>query len=242
MVVVRSLGYLLVMALSVVPYSFAIILAGCVRRSGWVGALGAQWSQLNLFFLRALCGLSFRVRGLENLSGTNAILLSKHQSAWETIAFLALLPRPQTWVVKRELLWVPLFGWSMALFEPIAIDRGSGRKAMRQVLAQGSRALDNGRWVILFPEGTRVAAGAHGRYGLGGAMLGEKTGRRIIPIAHNAGVFWARRDVRKYPGVVDVVIGPAVETRGRRATDINRDVEDWIEATVGGLPGSTPPM
>jgi 1-acyl-sn-glycerol-3-phosphate acyltransferase len=242
MVVVRSLSYLLIMSLSVVLYSVPIILAGRLRQTGWVGTLGAQWAHVNLFALRTLCGLSFRVRGLEHLSGRNAILLSKHQSAWETIAFLAILPRPQTWVVKHELLRVPLFGWSMALFEPIAIDRSAGRKAMRQLLAQGSRALENGRWVILFPEGTRVAAGARGRYGLGGAMLAEKTGRRVIPVAHNAGVFWARRDVRKYPGIIDVVIGPPMETKGRRATDINRDVEDWIETTVVALPGSAPRM
>jgi 1-acyl-sn-glycerol-3-phosphate acyltransferase len=190
--------------------------------------------------LRALCGLRYRVTGLENLSRDNAILLSKHQSAWETIALVGILPRPQTWVLKRELLWVPFFGWCLAQFKPIAIDRGAGRKAIRQLLDQGARVLDEGRWVVIFPEGTRVPVGERGRYAPGGAMLAEKTGRQIIPIAHNAGVFWARRNMRKYPGVIDVVIGPAIETRHRRAQDINREVEEWIEATVASLPADRP--
>ena len=131
---------------------------------------------------------------------------------------------------------MPLFGWSMAQFNPIAIDRSAGRKAIRQLLDQGLRALENGRWIIIFPEGTRVAAGERGHYGFGGAMLAEKAGRAVVPIAHNAGSFWARRDVRKYPGLIDVVIGPPIETKGRRAPEIGRDVEEWIEATVAGLP------
>jgi 1-acyl-sn-glycerol-3-phosphate acyltransferase len=226
------------MCISVVLYSVPIILAGwATPGSARIGTLGAQWARLNLVALRALCGLSFRVHGLEHLKGPNTILLSKHQSAWETVAFLAILPRPQTWVIKQELLRVPVFGWSMALFKPIAIDRSAGRRAMRQLLEQGRQALDEGRWVIIFPEGTRVAAGERGRYGLGGAILAEKSGRPVIPIAHNAGVFWGRRSIRKYPGVIDVVIGRPIETGGRRAADINRDVEEWIEGTAARLPG-----
>jgi len=237
MVTIRSLAYLLAMSLSVVLYSIPLGVLGWAMPTPWLSTLGAQWARFNLFALRALCGLRFRVSGLEHLPNTNTILLSKHQSTWETIAFLAILPAPQTWVVKQELLRVPLFGWSMARFKPIAIDRNAGRKAIRQLLDQGLRALEDGRWVIIFPEGTRVAAGERGHYGMGGALLAEKAGRAVVPVAHNAGSFWARRDIRKYPGVVDVVIGPPIETRGRRAAEINRDVEEWIEETVAGLAG-----
>jgi len=237
MVTVRSLAYLVVMSLSAALYAIPLGLLGWAMPTNWVSGLGAQWARLNLIALRLLCGLSYRVRGQENLPSTNTVLLSKHQSAWETIAFLSLLPAPQTWVVKKELLWVPFFGWGMIPFKPIAIDRKAGRKAIRQVLDQGLAALRAGRWVIIFPEGTRVAAGERGHYGLGGAMLAERAGRAVIPIAHNAGVFWARRDIRKYPGVVDVVVGPPIETQGRRAAEIGRDIEDWIEATVAALPG-----
>lgn len=242
MVIVRSLAYLLVMSISVFLYTIPLGLAGWAMPTTWVSALGRQWARLNLFALRSLCGLGFRVSGMEHLSGANTIFLSKHQSTWETIALLAILPSPQTWVVKQELLRVPLFGWSLAQFKPIAIDRSAGRRAIRQLLEQGTQALAEGRWIIVFPEGTRVAAGERGRYGLGGAMLAEKSGRPIIPIAHNAGVFWARRDIRKYAGVIEVVIGPPIKTLGRRAADINRDVEEWVEGTVAGLPGREPQM
>jgi 1-acyl-sn-glycerol-3-phosphate acyltransferase len=238
MVTVRSVAYLLVMALSVTLYTIPLGLLGWAMPVTWVGALGAQWAHINLFALRVLCGLGFRVTGAEHLAGPNTLCLSKHQSAWETIAFLAILPRPQTWVVKQELLRVPVFGWSLAQFKPIAIDRSAGRKAARQLLEQGAAALADGRWVIVFPEGTRVAAGERGRYGMGGALLAERAGRPVIPIAHNAGVFWARRDIRKYPGIIDVVIGPPICTRGRKASEIHRDLETWIEGTVADLPGT----
>ncbi len=237
MVIIRSLAYLLVMGVSVSLYTIPLGLFGWAMPVAWLGALGAQWARINLFALRVLCGLDYRITGAEHLTGPNTLCLSKHQSAWETIAFLAILPRPQTWVVKQELLRVPVFGWSLAQFKPIAIDRSAGRKAARQLLEQGAAALADGRWIVVFPEGTRVPAGERGRYGMGGALLAERAGRPVIPIAHNAGVFWARRDLRKYPGTIDVVIGPPIETRGRKGSEINRDLEAWIENTVAGLPG-----
>jgi len=238
MVFVRSLAYFLVMALSIVVYSIPALLAGWAMTPMGLAALGAHWARVNLSALRVICGLDYRVTGAENLPSNNAIVLCKHQSTWETIDLLALLPRPQTWVVKQELLRIPLFGWSLAQFKPIALDRSAGRKAMRQLLEQGARALEQGRWIILFPEGTRVAAGERGRYGQGGAMLAERTGYAVVPVAHNAGVFWARRGLHKYPGVIDVVIGSPIATQGRRAQDIHREAEDWIEARVAELPGS----
>lgn len=148
-----------------------------------------------------------------------------------------MLFRPQTWVMKRELLWIPIFGWGLALLEPIAIDRRAGRRAMDQVLAQGADRLARGVWVVVFPEGTRVPPGTRGRYHTGGALLAERTGRPVVPVAHNAGELWPRRSLRKYPGTVRVVIGPPIPSAGRRAADILADVENWIEGTMARIEG-----
>jgi 1-acyl-sn-glycerol-3-phosphate acyltransferase len=175
---------------------------------------------------------------MEHLEGGNAIILSKHQSAWETIALRGILPFNQAWVLKRELMWVPIFGWALAMVNPIAINRKAGREAARQVITQGTQRLEQGRYVIIFPEGTRVAPGERKKYGHGGAMLAEKSGYPIIPIAHNAGVFWRRRGLKKYPGTIQVVIGPRIETQGLSMKEIHQRVEDWIESTVESLPNS----
>ncbi|MET0028857.1 MAG: lysophospholipid acyltransferase family protein [Candidatus Thiodiazotropha sp.] len=194
------------------------------------------WSRINLWGLRVICGLSVRVQGAENIPEDSCLVLAKHQSAWETIALISLIPGPKSWVMKRELLFVPFLGWIMKAFQPIAIDRKSGRKAIDQIIEQGIDRLKKGIKVFIFPEGTRVAPGERKRYGIGGAMLAEKSGYPVLPVAHNAGEFWRRRDIRKYPGVVDVRIGPLIQTQGRSAGDINQEVENWIETTVSELP------
>jgi 1-acyl-sn-glycerol-3-phosphate acyltransferase len=162
--------------------------------------------------------------------------MAKHQSAWETLALRGLLPNGQCWILKQELLRVPVFGWALASMRPIAIDRNAGTKAIKQVIAEGTAALSEGRWVVVFPEGTRVAPGERGKYNIGGAMLAERSGYPIVPIAHNAGVFWRRRALVKYPGTIDLVVGPLIATEGRRATAIIADVENWIESKVASLP------
>ena len=188
--------------------------------------------------MRWICGLHYDISGSENLSGPNAVILSKHQSAWETIAFRSLLPANQVWVLKHELLWIPIFGWALSRFKPIAIDRGSGRRAVRQIIEQGKKELENGRWVVIFPEGTRVAPGQRHKYGIGGAMLASESGFSVVPVAHNAGIFWRRRGFRKYPGTVKVVIGPRIDIQDKSTSDINKQVENWIEDTVATLPQS----
>lgn len=135
-------------------------------------------------------------------------------------------------MLKRELMWVPFFGWAAATVQPIAINRKAGRQAARQVIDIGLQRLRQKRLVVIFPEGTRVAPGAHKRYGMGGALLAEKSGVPVIPIAHNAGSFWRRRDIRKYPGVVKVVVGDPISSSGKKAADINKEVESWIEETM----------
>lgn len=184
--------------------------------------------------LKALCGVEYQIKGQENIPQGAAILLSKHQSTWETYALQLMFP-PQVWVLKRELMWVPVFGWGMATLKPISIDRSSGRKAIKQIIAQGKARLDAGIWVTIFPEGTRVAPGQFKRWGMGGAILAEESGYPIVPVAHNAGEFWAKRVFVKQPGVIQVVIGPVIEAQGRKASVINAEAETWVRATMADI-------
>lgn len=194
----------------------------------------SAWARFQLIVLKHLCRLDYRVEGREHLPGGAAIILSKHQSAWETIAFQGIFP-PQTWVLKRELLWIPLFGWALALLRPIAIDRSAGRKAIEQVIEQGRERLQSGIWVVVFPEGTRVAPGTRKRYAMGGAVLAAETGYPVVPVAHNAGSFWLRRGFLKRPGTVRVVIGPVIDPRGQTPEAIIKQAEEWIENEMVGL-------
>jgi 1-acyl-sn-glycerol-3-phosphate acyltransferase len=196
------------------------------------------WAESVLFMLRKLCRLSYSVAGLENLPGPGSIVLMKHSSTWETLAQILIFPR-QTWVLKQELLWIPLFGWALRLFKPIAIDREGGRAAVQQVLAQGQSRLAEGLCVVIFPEGTRMPVGQTRRYGLSGALLASAAGKPIVPVAHNAGHFWPRRGWLKRAGTVRVVIGEPIPTVGRDARQINDDAQRWIEAQVARLAPET---
>jgi len=236
MLLIRSIVFFLFFAIN----TFIIAAVGFIL--GWFlppmkrFIIDQSWSRLNLWGLRILCNLTYRVVGEENLPEKNAIFLSKHQSAWETIALISIIPGPKVWVLKRELLFLPIFGWVFIHFKPIAINRKSGRKAVFQIINQGIQRLQSGLSVIIFPEGTRVAPGTRKRYGIGGALLAEKSGYPVIPIAHNAGVFWKRRGIIKYPGIIDVKIGQAIRTDGLSANEINQQVEEWIETIQSQLP------
>lgn len=236
MIYVRSLLYLIFLGLSVLAVCGPIVVLGALGHHAAIGRIAQRWGYWNLAALRVLCGLEVRIRGFENVPDKPVVVLCKHQSAWETLALRAILPSNQTWVLKRELMWIPVFGWALAPFKPIAIDRKAGRKSVKQLLVEGTHWLAAGRSIIVFPEGTRVPMGERAPYAIGGAMLAERTGTPVLPIAHNAGVFWARRSILKYPGVVDLVIGPPIPAEGRKAQDINRDAERWIEDTVASLP------
>lgn len=192
------------------------------------------WCQGVMWLLKILCGLNYEVRGLENLPKTPAIIFSNHQSTWETIAFLLIFP-PQCWVLKQELLRIPLFGWYVALLEPIAIDRKKRKNAMSQVVALGKARLHTGRWVVVFPEGTRVAPHERIPYKKGGAVLAAKSGYPVVPVAHNAGCFWPRKGFLKYPGTVILVIGPPIDSTNHSANDINTAAQRWIEETKASL-------
>jgi len=240
MTTLRSLLFSLAFYLNTVFFGLLILLMSRLLPYGAMARVGRAWSVVSLWLLAVICGLRHRIQGLEHLREGPCVVLCKHQSSWETVSLRRILPLAQTWVLKRELLRIPVFGWALACYQPIAIDRSAGRKAIRQLLEQGQAQLGKRRWVIIFPEGTRVAAGRRGHYNIGGALLAEKAGVPVIPIAHNAGVFWRRRGVRKYPGTIDVVIGAPISTEGRKASEINAAVEEWIESTVAALPGPTP--
>lgn len=193
------------------------------------------WNRVVVWLARAICGIEYRVLGLENLPTVPAIVMAKHQSAWETIALPILLP-PQAIVIKRELLRVPFFGWGFLMLSPIAIDRSAGKDALRQITERGRHRIAQGFWVLIFPEGTRVAPGTKGRYGIGGAWLATHTGTPVVPVAHNAGELWRRHAFLKRPGTVTVSIGPAIEPAGLKAGELNEKVEAWIEGEMQRLP------
>ena len=192
------------------------------------------WSRMVVWLARALCGIRYRVHGIENLPDRPSVVLSKHQSAWETLAFQVLLP-PQVWVLKRSLLRVPFFGWGLAMMNPIAIDRAAGMKALKQTLEQGRDRLARGFWIVIFPEGHRVAPGSKGLYQVGGAWLATQTGAPVVPIALNSGYLWGRDAFVKHPGTITVSIGRPIDPVGVKADELNRRVEEWIEAETARL-------
>lgn len=189
------------------------------------------WSRLMVAAASRICGIRYQILGAENIPREPCIILSKHQSAWETLAFQVVLP-PHVWVLKRELLWIPFFGWGLAMLSPIAIDRGAGARALRQTLEQGRERLQQGFCIVIFPEGTRTAPGARGTYRAGGAWLAVKTAAPALPVAHNAGECWRRNAFLKYPGLITISIGPALPSQNVSAEELNEQVEHWIETEM----------
>lgn len=202
-------------------------------------AVPRSWARVVLWLLRKLCGLDYRVQGRERLPAGAHVAMWKHSSSWETVAQALICP-PQAWVLKRELMWIPIVGWAIHFLKPIAINRGAGAAAVNQVVNQGKARLALGLWILIFPEGTRVAPGETKKYGLSGALLASRAGCKVIPVAHNAGVFWPRRGWLKKRGTIDVVIGPPIEAHNRDPREINEDVRAWIEGQVAALPREAP--
>lgn len=191
----------------------------------------SRWCYWISWWLRVAADIDVEVTRDGELPADGAVVMCKHQSTWETLV-LERWFHPQTWVLKRELLLIPLFGWALALLRPIAIDRSSGREAVRQVVEKGSRQLAEGRWLIVFPEGTRVPAGHKGRYRLGGAVLACESGAPVVPVAHNAGEHWSRGAFRLRPGTIRLHIGAAIDPRGHTPDSLIRSVEEWIESRM----------
>ncbi len=189
------------------------------------------WAHLMLFLLRVICGVRYRVLGAEHIPKIPSIVLSKHQSAWETLAFQQIFP-PQVWVLKKELLRIPFFGWGLAMTSPIAIDRSSGKAALKQIVIQGRDRLQQGFWIVIFPEGTRIAPGEKGKYGIGGAWLATHVDAPVVPVAHNAGEFWSKDAFVKLPGTITVSIGAPINSAEMEPGELNAKVEAWIEAEM----------
>jgi 1-acyl-sn-glycerol-3-phosphate acyltransferase len=210
---------------------FVIVCAVLPFRRRFVLARG--WAASLLWVLKVCCGLDYRVEGAALPEGCH-VAFWKHSSSWETVAMMVVFPR-QVWVLKRELLWIPVVGLGVRQMHAIAIDRQSGRSAVAQVIEQGKERLAEGDWVMIFPEGTRMPAGETRRYGVSGTLLAGETGRFIVPVAHNAGYYWPRRGLRKRPGTVRVVIGAPVAVDGREVRELNEEIQAWVEATVKRL-------
>lgn len=234
MTLLRSLLFLILQSAFTVVFALSALVAvplPPIPRYRFIGI----WARVVMFLARHVLGIRYRVEGLENLpAGGPAIVMSKHQSAWETIAYQLIFP-PLSFVLKKELLRIPFFGWGLAMISPIAIDRDAGREALKDIEDQGNDRLAKGFWVLIFPEGTRVKPGETGKYNIGGAWLAAKTGVPVIPVAHNAGRLWPKNAFLKRAGLISVVIGPPIVTAGKKASVINAEVEAWIEAAMQKL-------
>jgi 1-acyl-sn-glycerol-3-phosphate acyltransferase len=239
----RSALLLAGMVLSLLIFS-PIIMFGVVLPFRLRYRISRLWAQSVLWLAKICCGLNYEIEGMENIDKVDtAIVLSKHQSAWETIAFRYFLPM-HTVLLKRSLLWLPLWGWAMATLRPIAIDRKNQRASLRLLLEQGADNLKQGLWVLIFPEGTRTAPGESKKFSAGGALLAQQSGVPVIPVAHNAGIYWPRYSFLKYPGTIKVKIGPLIEPQGRKAHEINTEAEAWImqamqEIGLGSRPNAS---
>lgn len=185
------------------------------------------WTGMVLFWLRLTCGIRVQVTGREHLPTSPCVVLSRHESTWETL-FLQAMFAPQATVIKRELLNIPFFGWAYRLLRPIAIDRRDARNALRGLIKDGKQRLADGAWVIMFPEGTRMAPGEPGKFQRGGAALANAAGCPVVVIAHDAGKYWPARKFIKRPGTIQVRISPPIATEGRGTAEVNAEAEAWL--------------
>ena len=233
MIFLRSLVFVIAQIIFTPPYAIIAIATFPLPRLARYRVISG-WSHAMIWLAQKVLGIQYRVIGAENLPRTPAVILSKHQSAWETLAFQVIFP-PQVWVLKRELLWIPFFGWGLALTSPIAIDRSSGARALRRMVELGRERLAQGFWIAIFPEGTRVQPGKKGRYHPGGAWLAVNCGAPVVPVAHNAGLFWRRKAFLKRPGTVTVEIGAPIDSSAHTPESLNAAVEDWIEERMAAL-------
>ena len=226
----RSIAFLVGGILITAVYGILVPLGGLF---GWrPGCLVAQnYATVMLKWVEWTLGIACDVEGWEHVPSHPVVVMAKHQSAWETLFMESRFP-PQCWIIKKELLWLPFVGWGLLAIRCIAIDRSSGHSARDQIVEQGRKRLGHGMWVSIFPEGTRVAPGKVGRYGIGGALLATRTGTPILPLAHNAGEYWPRYAFRKRPGRVKVVIGRPIATEGRDPISVNAEVQEWIEGQM----------
>jgi 1-acyl-sn-glycerol-3-phosphate acyltransferase len=239
MTILRSALFFLWMAVTVIPWALVVLAMSIFVRGDRLYWVCAGWLRVAVWGARVIAGVRARVQGLENLprSGTTeaVVLLSKHQSTWETFAYPTLMPHPLAYVFKRELLYVPFFGWAMGRLDMIHIDRSKRTEAWNKVAEQGARLARRGIWVIMFPEGTRIERGQQGVYKTGGTRLAITTGQPVVPIAATSARCWPRKSFLLRPGVVDVSIGQPISSVGREPEELMREVETWIETEMRRL-------
>jgi 1-acyl-sn-glycerol-3-phosphate acyltransferase len=229
----RSVLFTTFLFVSTFIYAVIVLLVGWLPHER-LYAVARSWSKTQLWMLRVLCRLSYSIEGTENIPAGAHISMWKHSSAWETIAQASMFP-PQSWVLKRELMWIPVVGWAVRCLKPIAINRKAGTTAVNQVVDQGLCRLQDGLWILIFPEGTRVAHGEQRKYGISGSLLASRAGCKIVPVTHNAGLYWPRRGWVKRPGVIQVRIGPPIDAAGREPRELNEQVRAWIEGELAQL-------
>ena len=235
---IRSIIHMLWMAVTVVPWAMAVLIFSLFGSSTQVYWLCAGWLRLAVTGGTMILGIQNRVTGMENLPNTelgSCVLLVKHQSTWETFSMVTLMPHPLAFVFKKELLYVPFFGWAMSRMDMIHIDRSQRTQAFNKVVEQGKRLMAQGVWVIMFPEGTRIARGQKGVYKSGGTRLAIETGAPVIPVAVTSAKCWPRKAFVKKPGIVDISIGKPIPSAGRQPDELMREVEAWIEAEMRRL-------
>jgi len=244
LVAIRSLIYTTLMILTTGLFGVVVLVSALLPLTiEQRYAIPRTWGRFLTWLAGVICGLDYVIEGQENLPKQPFISLWKHSSAWDTMAQMFVVPTA-SWLLKREVIWIPIVGWAVSTYRPIAINRSAGHKAVNQVVKQGRERLAAGMGVIVYPEGTRVAPGQTRKYGISGALLATQTGAPVVPIAHNSGYFWRRRSIIKKPGTIRVVIGPPIDPQGMDPRQLNEQVQQWIEAKIaeivaqpGGKPG-----
>ncbi len=242
MVILRSALHLLWMFITVIPFAFLMVLSAPFVSAHTMFGFAKGFLTCAMVGLKVICGVSWRIQGMDNLPGVDAsghakpaILLLKHQSTLETFLMPLIMPRPLAYVFKKEILYIPFFGWGIGRCDMIHIDRKQGKQAFAKVVEQGQRLLGQGTWVIMFPEGTRIPRGQVGQYKTGGTRLAVATGAPVVPIAVSSAKCWPRKSLMKYPGVVDVSIGKPLSSEGRDPDELMAEVQSWIEAEMRRL-------
>ncbi len=227
---IRSLIYNATYSSTVVFFGIFICSAAFidVRISRW---FFIKWSNFNLWSLRLICGLKFKIEGIENIPDEPVVIMPKHQSTWETMALPSFFPK-HAWVVKKELIKIPFFGWGLTALRSIAIDRTAGIKSLRMIAKQGEERLKEGLSIIIFPEGTRTQPGEQPDYNVGGAFLAKKNKVKVLPIAHNAGDFWGKSSFLKKSGTIIMRIGKPIDAGSHSAEETKKLAQEWIESTM----------
>lgn len=237
MKMLRSIVFYLGYSLATLIWGTLSVLVGWVlpSRPRFQFIIGA-WTRICLWWLKVTCGIRVEVSGREHIPDKPCVVLCRHESTWETL-FLQTLLAPQATIIKRELLWIPFFGWAFALNKPIAIDRGTPRSALKRLISVGRSRLADGIWVVLFPEGTRMPPDEMGRFQVGGAALASAADADVLVIAHNAGDYWPAHELVKQPGTIQVRIMPPIRTNGRDTKAIMEAAHKLLAEGQQSLPG-----